>query len=249
NLFVNAWQAMPGGGDLFISSSHVTFESGHCPASDIAPGRYICLTVSDTGTGMDEKTLLRVFEPFFTTKEKGHGTGMGLASAYGIIRNHGGIITVFSEKGRGSSFTVYLPWSDKIPVPDSSCSPSVKKGNETILLVDDEKIILSVAGEMLSALGYHVIPAAGGAEACRLLEENLNLIDGIILDMIMPGMSGSETFDNLRKISSRVKILLSSGYSLSSEALAIMDKGCSGFIQKPFTLDDLSVKMQEFFCA
>jgi nitrogen-specific signal transduction histidine kinase/CheY-like chemotaxis protein len=245
NLFVNAADAMSKGGDLFLETRNVTHqEMSGKPYSPI-PGKYVMMRVRDNGKGMDHKTMARIFEPFFTTKEMGRGSGLGLASAYGIIKGHGGYIDVESKKGDGSVFNIYLPVSEAMVRRDSSVFEVVEKGNETVLLVDDEEMIVDVGSRLLEKLGYSVIKAGGGAEALRRYQENKDKIDMIILDMIMPDMGGSEVYEKIRKIDPEVKILLSSGYSIDGQATEILKKGCNGFIQKPFNLKDFSKKIRE----
>ena len=240
NIFVNAWQAMPGGGDLYLETQNVTMDARDANLRELAPGRYVKLTVTDTGAGMDEKTRLRVFEPFFTTKEMGRGTGMGLASAYGIIKGHGGTITVYSEKGEGTTFNLYLPASDKNVHADGAAELQPTGGTETILLVDDEEVVTEVTGMLLAELGYRVITAGGGREALDIYNQKHAEIDLVIIDMIMPGMSGSDTFDGLKGINPSIRAILSSGYSLNGKAQAIMDKGVRVFLQKPYRLQSLA---------
>jgi CheY-like chemotaxis protein len=203
------------------------------------------VSVADTGVGMDALTLQRIFDPFFTTKAPGRGTGLGLASAYGIIRNHMGFIEVRSQKGKGSVFSVYLPASLKPVSPARSAARLLAKGCERLLLVDDEDVIRDVGQKQLERLGYQVTLAQNGQEALDRFAEQRAAIDLVILDMIMPGMGGGETFDRLRAIDPRVKVLLCSGYSLEGQAARIMERGCNGFIQKPFSLDSLSNKLRE----
>ncbi|HOI07547.1 MAG TPA: PAS domain S-box protein, partial [Deltaproteobacteria bacterium] len=162
NIFVNAWQAMPGGGDLFLSVENAEVKEADAAPHGVAPGRYVRVSVTDTGIGMDEAVRARIFEPFFTTKEKGRGTGLGLASVYGIVRNHKGFVTVESEKGVGSTFIIHLPASEKEAPEEAKPVESIQKGGETILLVDDESFILDVGSQMLTHLGYRVITASGG---------------------------------------------------------------------------------------
>ncbi|MBW2179794.1 MAG: PAS domain S-box protein [Deltaproteobacteria bacterium] len=245
NLYVNAWQAMPLGGDLYISTENVDLDEKTTKPHAVEPGKFIKISVTDTGTGMDEITLKRIFEPFFTTKEMGRGTGLGLASAYGIIRNHGGIIDVYSEMGKGTTFNIFLPISDKIFIKQEEPKIDIVKGTETILFVDDEDRIIDSAQEMLEAIGYTVLTAKSGDEALYRFKENMDKIDIIILDMVMSGMGGGEVFDHLRKINPDVKVLLSSGYSINGHAAEIMKRGCNGFIQKPFTLEQVSKKIRE----
>jgi CheY-like chemotaxis protein len=194
---------------------------------------------------MDSNIRERVFEPFFTTREKGRGTGLSLSSAYGIIKNHGGFINVHSEKGKGTSFTVYLPASKKSAgIENDICEP-VFKGSGTVLLVDDEQMILDVGGQMLEKLGYQILTAQNGKEALNLLARHQDHIVLVILDMIMPVMNGSETFDKLKSMHPNIKVILSSGYTVDGQAADIMKRGCNGFIQKPFNLKQLSRKMGE----
>lgn len=245
NLYINAWHAMPGGGDLYLATANVIIDATLAAPYGIRPGKYVKIVVRDTGVGMDEKTRQRIFEPFFTTKAMGRGTGLGLASSYGIIRNHGGIITVSSETSRGSSFTIYLPASSKQVANEVNADPSLFEGTETILLVDDEEMVLKVGQDMLRSIGYTVLTARGGKEAITVFEENNNRIALVILDMIMPDLGGGKTFEGLRAIKPGVRVLLSSGYSLDGEAARILNQGCKGFLQKPFSLHQLSQKVRE----
>jgi len=240
NLFVNSADAMPEGGDLFLKTANVNFKEikgrGYLPN----PGDYILLTVTDTGVGMDSKTIDRIFDPFFTTKELGRGTGLGLASTYGIVKGHGGYIEVESEKGRGSTFKVYLPASGKPAQQTVNPSAPISKAIGTVLLVDDEEVILDVSEKVLKVLGYKVLVARSGAEAIEIFKKHQDSIDLVLLDIIMPHMGGGEVYDRLKEISPEVKVLLSSGYSIDGEASKIMARGCNGFIQKPFDIMQLS---------
>lgn len=244
NLFVNAWQAMPGGGDLHLLSENVELNETAGMPYRVEPGRYVKLSVVDTGVGMDDATRKRIFEPFFTTKEMGRGTGLGLASAYGIIKNHGGHINVYSEKGRGTTFNIYLPASDKAVAREVQKPHELRRGSETVLLVDDEDITIEVGEEILAELGYRVITARNGREALTVYRDNADKIDLVILDMIMPDMGGGKAYDELRKFDPDIKVLLSSGYSISGEASEILSRGCNDFIQKPFNMKQLSEKMR-----
>jgi len=247
NLYVNAWQSMPGGGELYLETENVLLGDRFVKPYELEPGKYVKISITDTGVGMDKATLERVFEPFFTTKEMGRGTGLGLASAYGIIKNHGGIIIVSSEKGKGATFNIYLPASEREVFKEKELSEDILKGAETILLVDDEKMILDVGKELLKKLGYKVLVAKGGKAAVELYESNNEEIDMVILDMIMPHMGGGDTYDLMKTINPNIKILLSSGYSIDGQATEIMKRGCNGFIQKPFDMKGLSQKIREIF--
>jgi len=243
NLFVNAWQAMPKGGDIYLESQVVSLDENYCKPHHIKPGRYAKFSVTDTGIGMDEATRGKIFDPFFTTKGKSRGTGLGLASAYGIIKNHHGIITVYSEPGQGTTFTIHLPLSDKAAFQEDLEQKGLVKGSGTILLVDDEEMILGVGRAMLEKLGYRVIVAGGGEEALDIVRRETEDIDLVVLDLVMPGMSGSQVFDRIREIRPQVPVLLSSGYSMNGQAQDIMARGCNGFLQKPFNLPELSQKI------
>ena len=245
NLYVNAWQAMPGGGNLNLETENVTLDENYVKPFSIAPGRYVKISVTDTGVGMDKATREKIFEPFFTTKEMGRGTGLGLASVYGIIKNHGGFINVYSEKGHGTTFNIYLPASEKEIIDEKKPAGDTLRGTETVLFVDDEDMIIEVAEEMFEQLGYKVLIARSGKEAIETYERNKEHIDIVLLDMIMPDMSGSDTYDRMKDIDPKVKVLLSSGYSINGQATEIMDRGCDGFIQKPFKMKELSQKLRE----
>jgi CheY-like chemotaxis protein len=245
NLFVNAGQAMPDGGDLTVATENCLLSREEAAPFDIAAGEYVKLSVADTGTGMDENTLQRIFDPFFTTKPKGRGTGLGLAMVYGIIKGHGGRIDVASEPGRGSTFDIYLPASGKAVATEEPVERAIVMGTETILLVDDEEGVLEVSKELLTILGYRLYVAGSGQAAIAIYMEKQHEIDLVILDMIMPGISGGETFDRLRAINRKVRVLLSSGYSEDGHAREILDRGCNGFIQKPFAFQSLSQKVRE----
>jgi len=245
NLFVNAWQAMPGGGDMYLSVENVNLDEVDVSPYDINPGRFVKVTVTDTGIGMDESIKSRIFEPFFTTKERGRGTGLGLASVYGIIKHHGGFIHVESEKDFGTSFMIYLPASEKYVQEDLGTKDEIMKGQEAVLLIDDEEMILDVGSKMLESLGYKVMTAPGGRQGLLIYEQNKDRIDLVVLDIIMPDFGGKETFDTLCRINPAVRVLLSSGYSLDGQAKEIMQSGCKGFIQKPFSMAELSKKIRE----
>jgi PAS domain S-box-containing protein len=248
NLYVNASHAMSGGGTIQVSTLNADIDGVPCGIYEIPQGRYIKICVTDSGHGMDRQTMTRIFDPFFTTKEIGRGTGLGLASAYGIIKNHKGFIDVYSEPGQGTTFTIYLPalvaGSHAERDEKAHDASELKPGQGKILLVDDEMMILEVGREMLKAVGYEVISANCGREACRIYSQQKDEIAAVILDMIMPEMDGGAVFEQLKTMNPDVKVLLSSGYSLNDKAAGIMAQGCSGFLQKPFDIIMLSSKLQ-----
>ena len=245
NLYVNAWHAMPDGGDLSIQTENVKLGPDFCKVHDVAEGDYVKVSVTDTGVGMDQATLARIFEPFFTTKEVGKGTGLGLASAYGIIKNHKGIIQVHSTKGKGSTFNIFLPASDAKFIKDKKDQIELVKGNGSILIVDDEEESLLAGELMLKELGYEVIAARSGKEALEIYRENMARLALVTLDMIMPEMSGKDTYAQLKQINPAVKVLLISGYSSNQQVKEIMGLGCSAFLQKPYDIFHLSQKINE----
>ena len=243
NLFVNAWQAMPGGGELFVETRNANFDAAQAAAAGFDPGRYVQVAVRDTGIGIDPANRVRIFEPFFSTKDRGRGTGLGLASAYGIVRVHGGAIAVESLPAHGATFTITLPASGKPVVAPLSPPGDVVPGAGTVLLVDDEPVILTVGRDLLEHLGFKVLVAEGGERAVELFRVNRGRIDAVVLDMVMPGLSGGETFDRLHEIDPGIRVLLSSGYSIDSQAREILARGCHDFIQKPYDLKEFSRKL------
>jgi PAS domain S-box-containing protein len=245
NLYVNAWQAMDGCGEIVISSKNLHLTEDFAAANGVSPGRFVQICVQDTGCGMDEKTLTRVFDPFFTTKAKTRGTGLGLASAYGIVKNHGGVITVESTPGKGSLFCICLPATDKPVDQQAVKNDDIIHGQGTVLIVDDEKAVLNTQSEILQSLGYEVITAPGGRMAIEIYKEKKDVINLVVLDMIMAEMTGSAVFDSIRAINPKAKVLLCSGYSLEGQAALIMEKGCNGFLQKPFGAAAFSQKVHE----
>jgi len=245
NLYVNAAEAMPAGGSLRIktaNSPHADLKSRlYAPQS----GSYVHLSVTDSGKGIDKAIQFRIFDPFFTTKGLGGGTGLGLASVYGIVKGHNGCIEVDSDKGRGAAFHIYLPATAKKVRQPAATKREVFQGSGTLLMVDDEEMVLDVGVRQLERLGYNVLAARTGPEAIQCFREKKDEIDLVILDMVMPAMGGGEVFDALKKINPQVKVLLSSGYSIDGQAGELLKRGCSGFIQKPFDLNRLSQKITE----
>ena len=245
NLYINAWQAMPGGGDLYLETENVNLDEELASSHKLKPGKYVKTTVTDTGVGVDKETQQKIFDPFFTTREMSRGTGLGLASAYGIIKNHGGIITIYSEVGEGTTFNIYLPVSEKVIEKEKRLPEGILKSAGTVLLVEDEEMVLDTIEQYLKKMGFDVLTAPSGKQAIRVYKKNKAEVDIVLLDMIMPGFSGGKTYAALREINPDIKVLLSSGYSLDGAASEILESGCDGFIQKPFTIEQLSQKLKE----
>jgi PAS domain S-box-containing protein len=240
NLYMNALQAMPEGGTLKTLTANITIDQEQYKPYRIKAGRYIKISIVDTGVGMDEKTQHRIFDPFFTTREKRRGTGLGLASVYGIVKNHDGFIEVTSKEGQGTRFDIHFPASRETANRQTKLVEKLSRGIETVLLVDDEEMIIDVGTRMLTKLGYKVLTARNGAEAVEIYEINQDKIDFILLDMVMPKVGGGEAFDRLRTINPDVKVILCSGYSIDGQATEILNRGCNAFIQKPFNLKTLA---------
>jgi len=245
SLYTNAWHAMSAGGELSLETQNIKLDKEFASLFSAEEGKFVKISVADNGIGMDEATRQRVFEPFYTTRAMGEGSGLGLASAYGIIKNHEGIINVYSEREKGTTFNIYLPASDKQVPSRQAPAGEISTGTEMILLVDDEDMIVDVGKQILERLGYTVITAKSGKEAIAAYEEHQARISMVILDMIMPEIDGKRAYAKLKQINPGIKVLLSSGYSLSGEAQEILNQGCNGFIQKPFSVKDLALKLRE----
>jgi len=241
NILINARDAMPDGGTITIQSSHVHIDRRTgIGEAETHEGEYIAVAISDTGIGMDVETRQRIFEPFFTTKDQGKGTGLGLAVVYGVVKSHGGFITVHSAAGRGTSFVLHFPLlSGSEGFRRPSRQPRLARGDEHILIVDDEPHVADVIGGMLQSLGYHTMIAHGGRKAISLLRRG-ERFDAIILDLNMPKMSGKETFLKLREIDSAARIIISTGYSDQTSAIAALRDSANAFIQKPYQLVEIS---------
>ncbi len=245
NLLLNASQAIPEKGTISISTEQIEVPSDIAGANNVSAGSYIKIRVADTGTGMDDETKRKVFEPFFSKRHSGKGTGLGLSSVYGIVRNHGGFIQIESELNKGTSIYVYLPVTDKPPVYDETADEEISLGRHTILLIDDEEMILDVGEKMLRKIGYSVYSAISGIDAVEYIKNNKASFDAAIIDMIMPKMSGNETAKELRKLLPDIPILFSSGYSEEEKIHDIVSEMNGKFIQKPYTIQDLSKKLKE----
>jgi PAS domain S-box-containing protein len=245
SLFVNAGQAMPQGGRLLLRAENAELADDEAVLLGIPPGRYLKLLVTDTGSGMDAKIMGRIFEPFFTTKGLREGTGLGLASVYGIIKNHSGFIGVESEMGKGTTFTLLLPATERQVAEEKTPMAVLQEGTGTVLVVDDEEQIVKVCARLLQKLGYEVLTASGGRQAIELVRRFGAKISIVLLDMTMPEMSGRQTYETLQKIVPGLKVLLSSGCSIEGQVQELLDSGCNGFIQKPFDAAALSAKVRE----
>lgn len=249
NLAVNSRDAMPGGGRLTIETSNVELDGSFARAPQVAPGKYVMLAVSDTGTGMDADTQAHIFEPFFTTKEKGKGTGLGLATVYGVVKQSGGYVWVYSEPGRGATFKIYLPRIDEPNVPNArdllASTRSIARGSETVLLVEDEKEVRQLTREYLETCGYSVLEAEDGRHALDRAAGHPATIDLLMTDVVMPGMSGHELAEQMCQVRPGIKILYMSGYT--DHAIVhqgILNTGAE-LLQKPFTLATLASKIRE----
>ena len=244
NLYLKACQSIPDKGEITVKTENVVLDNNTVKLSDFESGKFVKISVTDTGVGMDTKVQQRIFEPFFTTKEVGKGSGMGLASAFGIVKNHNGIIDCQSKKGKGSTFSVYLPASHFTALEDSEENIVLLKGSETILLVDDESIILEVGRRLLKELGYKIFIARSGKSALKIFSACHDVIDLVILDIVMPELDGKEVYVQMKEIKPDLHVLLASGYSIDWQARQLLEDGCHGFIQKPFKFNELSLEIR-----
>ncbi|OPY80456.1 MAG: Blue-light-activated protein [Syntrophus sp. PtaU1.Bin005] len=248
NLCVNARDAMPDGGRLSIETQNVWLDEDYCIHHDWAkPGRYVLLSITDSGCGMDGETQKKIFEPFFTTKEKSHGTGLGLATVYGVVRQHDGMIQVYSETGKGSRFNVYLPVTESTDeeILEERQVPS-PGGHETILMAEDDEPLRFLTTEMLKMAGYRVLAAVDGEDALRIYQEHGREVDLLLLDVVMPRKGGRTVYDEIRAINPEIRCLFMSGYSEDAvHTNFILDHGLK-LIQKPFkSLDLMRMLRQE----
>lgn len=248
NLAINARDAMPQGGRLIIETTNKDIDKEYCSIHpDAQPGEYVMLAVSDNGSGMDEKTKSHLFEPFFTTKPKGQGTGLGLATSYGAIKQAGGFVEVYSEEGKGTSFKIYFPAVIDEPEYSITNTPPMEMicGTETIFIVEDEKNVREMAIRILSRLGYKILQAPNGREALNLAESYKDNIDLLLTDVIMPGMNGRELAQRMLPVHPEMKVLYTSGYTENAIAHhGIIDAGLN-FIGKPYTPQSLSIKLRQ----
>lgn len=246
NLMVNGSQAMIDDGTMTVKTRNIRIAEDHGFPFEVVPGSYIEISIQDTGIGMDQQTQKMVFDPFFSTQEPGDkkGRGLGLSTVFGIVKNHGGFITVESQKGEGSIFNVCLPASNRPVSKDedhgSQAFDQMPRGSETILLVDDEEEILNLGENFLEKLGYKPILARNGLEAMEIFKIYKDEISLVVLDLIMPKMGGKQTFSEMKKIQSTVKILVSTGFTVDEKVESLLKQGCHGFIQKPFSMNKFS---------
>jgi two-component system cell cycle sensor histidine kinase/response regulator CckA len=241
NLCLNARDAMPKGGHLVIETQNVEIDEEYCRTHPYAKqGSYVLLAVSDTGVGMDAATAERVFEPFFTTKELGKGTGLGLATVYGVVKQHGGFIHLYSEPGKGTTFRIYLPAGSGLAEPrEPKSNEQTPQGTETILLAEDNEGLREAAQEMLQRLGYRLILASNGTEAMELFKTNLRQIDLVILDVVMPGLSGPAVYSQMVAIQPDLRVVFATGYTPEAASLnSTLEKGVP-ILQKPYSLKNL----------
>lgn len=247
NLYVNAWQAMTDDKVMYLETANVVLGDKFTQAFNVEPGPFVRISVRDKGLGMDESTLKRIFEPFFTTKKMGGGSGLGLASAFGIIKNHGGIIDVDSSRGKGTTFHIYLPATQKIK-QKANITPNTlsdgQNGSCTILVVDDEKYILDSMKVLLEDLGYAVFTASDGRKAIDRFRRRKQDIDLVLLDMVMPDISGARVFELMKVEKPDVKVIISSGYSIDSIPESLPDSGYTCFIQKPYNITELTAMIE-----
>jgi PAS domain S-box-containing protein len=231
NLGVNARDAMSAGGELTISTENVTREE------DPNPGKYVLLAVSDTGQGMDKETLEHIFEPFYTTKEVGHGTGLGLAMVYGIVKNHNGFIECRSTPGKGTTFRLYFPAILQVPaVVQTADAGAVERGDETILLVEDEEPVRIIGERSLEHYGYTVVTAVNGERALEIYSEKQNEIGVVVLDLIMPGMGGKRCLQEILSLDPRARVVIASGVAEADSREEMAEAGARDFIDKPFDI-------------
>jgi len=243
NIIINARDAMPMGGKINFKTEDIFIDTEAIKNyPELKPGNYVKILITDTGMGMPKSVKYHIFEPFFTTKEKEKGTGLGLATVYGIIKNHNGHIDCQSELGKGTTFSIVLPATDRkfIPEEEKDVVTGFQKGDATILVVDDETDLRDMLKEQLQTMGYKVFTAGDGLEAVAVYSENKDEIDLVLMDMIMPNMDGKEAFYKLKEINSEVMVLIISGFSKDEKANEILKNGAFGFIKKPFELEELS---------
>ncbi|MBU0973067.1 MAG: response regulator [Proteobacteria bacterium] len=246
NLLINASQAMVDAGEMFIATQNLLIPEEHRYHFEVIPGPYVEIAIRDTGIGMEREIQKKIFDPFFSTKEVGDkkGRGLGLATVFGIVKNHGGFITVESKKGEGSVFKVCLPASNKVRIKalkkETPAFDQMQRGSETVLMVDDEQEILNVGKNFLEKLGYKPLIARNGLEAVEMFQLHKEEISLVVLDLIMPKMDGRQAFGRIKQIKEQTRFLITTGYTMDERVEEFIEKGCHGFIQKPFSLHEFS---------
>ncbi|MDX9973211.1 MAG: PAS domain S-box protein [FCB group bacterium] len=247
NLCVNARDAMPTGGTMTIETGMTNFDRDFCQAHSWAKeGQFVQVTVSDTGGGMDPQTLARIWEPFFTTKEVGRGTGLGLATVYGIVRQHDGMVHVYSEPDKGTVFKIYLPAARKaLRTPPASAKPALRGGSETILLAEDNEMVRNITKRILEQAGYQVITARDGLEALEIFEREGDTITLALMDMVMPGLGGYAVSEKVRERFPQARFLFASGYSADMVQTGLVNNEGFELIQKPFKRSDLLERVRK----
>jgi CheY-like chemotaxis protein len=247
NLVVNARDAMPDGGALTVETANVVVDENYRQLHpDAAVGEYVSVIVSDTGCGMDDAALKHLFEPFFTTKEKGKGTGLGLSMVYGIVKQHGGFINVYSEPGVGTTFKACFPLvreeAEAVAARPASALPT---GTETVLVVEDEEMVRNLTKKALERFGYRVLAVDGGGDAFLLCRDHAGPIDLLLTDVVLPGMNGRILYENVQPLRPKLKVVFMSGYTEHVIVdRGVLEKGIH-FIQKPFTIDTLARKVRQ----
>jgi CheY-like chemotaxis protein len=249
NLAVNAQDAMPAGGRLTIETSLAELDQLYASHHmGVVPGRYLMLVVSDTGLGMDKETRDQIFEPFFTTKNIGQGTGLGLATVYGIVKQHQGTIWVYSEPGQGTTFKVYLPASDDLQADEGKAVPAVlteTRGSETVLVIEDDDMVRDLAVSVLRDQGYNVLSAASGVQCLEMLQAYRGPFDLLLTDVIMPDLNGKELYEKVLRSHPKVRVLYMSGYTGNVISHHGVLEGGVAFLQKPFSAQGLCLKVRE----
>jgi len=249
NLIVNARDAMPGGGTVRVTTANRTVDVEHpVIGQDVEPGEYVCLSVEDTGIGMDKETIERAFEPFFSTKPTGQGTGLGLASVYGIVREHGGHVWVYSEPGHGTTFRIVLPRAAPVEpmARGSDQGAGSPGGHETVLVVEDEDSVRELVTQVLTMYGYTALSASNGAQALELLSDDGRSVDLVLTDVVMPVMSGPQLRERMMESQPDTRVLFMSGYAadLTDAAMAGPD-GRRRLLHKPFSTAELLRAVRE----
>jgi CheY-like chemotaxis protein len=250
NLGINARDAMPDGGLLEVITENCSLSREYCEESSfsILPGRYVRLTIKDSGVGISPDLKAKIFEPFFTTKQVGKGTGLGLSAVFGTVTSHGGAIAVQSNVGAGTEFNIFLPLSETFSKPKEQeviYTPHKRGNGQLILVIDDEPVIRAMASTLLEEAGYKAITAQNGQEGVDLYRDNWHNIDAVVVDMVMPVLDGLESMQLLKKINPKVRVLAASGFSRNEKINQMMREGAVGFLHKPYSLNELIDKLYQ----